>query len=195
LATYGQNRNQPLWLGSIKSNIGHTQAAAGAAGIIKMIQAMRYGVLPKTLHVDAPTPHVDWTTGSIALLTEPQQWPQHGRPRRAAVSSFGISGTNAHIILEQAPPATTPTDAQPDQDTPVTWMLSAKTPTALRQHARQLLHHLTTHPDLSAPDVAATLTTRTLHHHRAAIVGTTREELTDALTALTTGTPHHRLIE
>ncbi|MEU8026569.1 type I polyketide synthase, partial [Micromonospora haikouensis] len=196
LATYGQNRDQPLWLGSIKSNIGHTQAAAGVAGIIKMIQAMRYGVLPKTLHVDAPTPHVDWTTGAVALLTDTQPWPEQGRPRRAAVSSFGISGTNAHIILEQAPPATTPTDAQPaDQDTPVTWMLSAKTPTALRTHAQQLLHHLTTHPELAPPDVAATLATRTLHHHRAAIIGVTQEELTDALTALTTGTPHHRLIQ
>ncbi|WP_455709654.1 type I polyketide synthase, partial [Micromonospora haikouensis] len=197
LATYGQNRDQPLWLGSIKSNIGHTQAAAGAAGIIKMVQAMRHGVLPKTLHVDAPTPHVDWTTGNVALLTEPQQWPDHGRPRRAAVSSFGISGTNAHIILEQPPAAPTPAtdDAQPDPDTPVTWMLSAKTPTALRTHARQLLHHLTTHPELTAPDVAATLTTRTLHHHRAAIVGTTREELTETLTALAAGTPHHRLIQ
>ncbi|MEU8026988.1 beta-ketoacyl synthase N-terminal-like domain-containing protein, partial [Micromonospora haikouensis] len=196
LATYGQNRDQPLWLGSIKSNIGHTQAAAGAAGIIKMIQAMRYGVLPKTLHVDAPTPHVDWTTGAVALLTEPQPWPDQGRPRRAAVSSFGISGTNAHIILEQAPPATTPTDAQPaDQDTPVTWMLSAKTPTALHTHAQRLLHHLTAHPELTAADTAAALATRTLLSHRAAIVGTTREELTDALTALTTGTPHHRLIQ
>ncbi|MFF0825266.1 type I polyketide synthase, partial [Micromonospora haikouensis] len=199
LATYGQNREQPLWLGSIKSNIGHTQAAAGAAGIIKMIQAIRYGILPKTLHVDAPTPHVDWTTGAVALLTEPQQWPEQGRPRRAAVSSFGISGTNAHIILEQAPPATTPTtatDAQPaDQDTPVTWMLSAKTPTALHTHAQQLLHHLTTHPELTPPDVAAALATRALLPHRAAIIGTTQEELTDALTALTTGTPHHRLIQ
>ncbi|WP_431977876.1 beta-ketoacyl synthase N-terminal-like domain-containing protein, partial [Micromonospora haikouensis] len=156
LATYGQNRDQPLWLGSIKSNIGHTQAAAGTAGIIKMIQAIRHGMLPKTLHVDAPTPHVDWTTGNVALLTDPQPWPDHGRPRRAAVSSFGISGTNAHIILEQPPAA--PTPAQPtDQNTPITWMLSAKTPTALRQHAQQLLHHLTTHPELTPPDVAATL--------------------------------------
>ncbi|MFI0773499.1 type I polyketide synthase [Streptomyces sp. NPDC021212] len=175
LATYGQNREEPLWLGSFKSNIGHAQAAAGIGGVIKMIQAMRHATLPKTLHIDEPSPHIDWTTGNVQLLTEARAWPENGHPRRAGVSSFGISGTNAHLILEQAP--TTPVAAAPTTTT-VPWLLSAKTEQALRDQAQRLLDHTTEHPTLHPTDIAHTLATaRATFDHHAAVVGATRDEL------------------
>ncbi|GAA3566887.1 type I polyketide synthase [Nonomuraea rosea] len=181
LAAYGQNRETPLWLGSVKSNLGHTQAAAGVAGVIKMVQAMRYGLLPKTLHVDAPSHHVDWTAGSVSLLTEPTPWPEHDRPRRSAVSSFGISGTNAHLILEAVPQD----EAEPTAaDGPIPWTLSGKTEQAVRDQATRLAEHVRTHPELSPADIGYSLATRTRFPYRATVVGATREELLAQLDAL-----------
>ncbi|WP_455433287.1 SDR family NAD(P)-dependent oxidoreductase [Streptomyces luteogriseus] len=179
LATYGRARTaeQPLWLGSVKSNMGHTQAAAGAAGIIKMVMAMRHGVLPRTLHVDEPTPEVDWTPGTVELLTEQRPWPETNRPRRAGVSSFGISGTNAHVILEQ-PPAEEP--AAPSGPVPggvLPWVLSAHSPTALYAQAERLVAHVTERPGPAPVDIAGALADRTALSHRAVVLGADREEL------------------
>ena len=188
LATYGQDRSTPLWIGSVKSNMGHSQAAAGVAGIIKMVQSMRHQQLPATLHVDEPTPHVDWTMGSVALLTEAQPWPENGTPRRAGVSSFGISGTNAHVIIEQAPVSAAPV-VEVHRPAVVPWALSAKTPEALADQARRLAEHLGAHPDLDAVDVGWTLGGRSSFAHRAVMLGATGDELLTELRGLADDQP------
>ncbi|MEV0221377.1 SDR family NAD(P)-dependent oxidoreductase [Streptomyces sp. NPDC050704] len=191
LATYGQDREQPVYLGSLKSNIGHTMSAAGVGGIIKTVMAMRHGTLPKTLHVDEPSPQVDWSAGAVELLTEAREWPQEaGRPRRAGVSSFGISGTNAHVILEQAPAADEFTAEDPSTGTPRPWplLLSAHDEEALREQAARLLDRLETAPDLALADLAHSLaTTRAALEHRAAATVHDRAEATAAVTALAAG--------
>ncbi|MFJ4521071.1 type I polyketide synthase [Streptomyces sp. NPDC088810] len=194
LATYGaaHTPGRPLWLGSLKSNIGHTVAAAGVGGVIKMIQALHHDTLPRTLHVDEPTPMVDWSSGTVRLLTEPQPWPARpDGPRRAAVSAFGVSGTNAHVILEEAP-ADEPVDGDPVRRPAgaLPWLLSAKTPQALKAQAERLLTHVEDHPDQDPLDLAHSLaTTRTAHAHRAALVGRDREDLTGQLRALADRVP------
>ncbi|MEV4270030.1 type I polyketide synthase, partial [Micromonospora aurantiaca (nom. illeg.)] len=194
LATYGQGRPQdhPLWLGSVKSNIGHAQAAAGVAGVIKMVLAMRHGILPPTLHAEKPSPHIDWTAGSVALLTEARPWPAVDRPRRAAVSSFGISGTNAHTIVEQAPePA--PAQAAPATGVPgdlVACVLSARDAAALHEQARRLRTLVDGEPDLTAADVGRALATaRSAFEHRAVLLPGDRAGLLAALGALADGEP------
>ncbi|MET0422581.1 MAG: beta-ketoacyl synthase N-terminal-like domain-containing protein, partial [Actinoplanes sp.] len=180
LATYGRDRpaGQPLWLGTVKSNIGHTQAAAGVAGVIKMVQAMRHGVLPRTLHVDEPSSHVDWSAGAVELLREPVEWPAEGRVRRAGVSSFGISGTNAHVLLEQAPSAPSTRSSGPTP--PATaWVVSAKSAPALTGQVERLLEVADT---LEPVDVAFSLAAaRTVFEHRTVAVGADRDELLAAL--------------
>ncbi|MFE7132363.1 type I polyketide synthase [Streptomyces sp. NPDC057638] len=186
LATYGQDREQPLWLGSIKSNIGHTQAAAGVAGLIKMVLAMRHETLPKTLHVGAPSTHVDWSSGAVELLTEAQDWPSsEDRPRRAGVSAFGVSGTNAHVILEEPPAASTPaTDADGVSLPVVPWLVSAKSADGVAAQAGRLLGLR----EADSPDVGLSLAvTRSALEHRSFVVGSDAQELRSGLKALAAG--------
>ncbi|MDF5759364.1 type I polyketide synthase, partial [Spongiactinospora sp. TRM90649] len=193
LATYGQEREEPLWLGSIKSNIGHTQAAAGVAGVIKMVMAMRHGVMPRTLHIDRPSSHVDWTAGAVRPLTENRAWQVDGRPRRAGISSFGVSGTNAHTILEEAPEFALEEAAEPAVPGPepvaapyVPLVLSARTAEALRGQAGRLADLLTAG---AAPiDAAHSLvTTRAALEHRAVVLAPDRETAVSRLTGFATG--------
>jgi acyl transferase domain-containing protein/acyl-CoA synthetase (AMP-forming)/AMP-acid ligase II len=185
LAAYGHDRRDPLLLGSVKSNIGHSQAAAGVAGIIKMVQAMEHGVAPKTLYADAPSPYVDWSGGQVELLARPRPWPRADRPRRSAVSSFGIGGTNAHVILEQAPAHSTGGPATLAAR-PVPWLLSAADEGALRAQARGLAAFCRER-DPNSADVAFTLATaRSALAHRAAVPA---GDLT-ALAALGQGEDH-----
>ena len=183
LATYGRHRGhgRPLRLGSIKSNFGHTQAAAGMAGVIKMVEAMRHGVLPKSLHVGKPSEKVDWTAGAVKVLDEAEPWPDTGQPRRSAVSSFGISGTNAHIILEapeSPPPAETRVTVAGGTTDRVPILLSGKSPEAVVAQAARLRTHLVDHPDLALADVGRTLATRrTVFEHRAGLVAADRDDL------------------
>jgi acyl transferase domain-containing protein len=193
LAAYGRDRSteQPLWLGSVKSNLGHTQAAAGVAGVIKMVLAMRHGVLPASLHIDEPTPHVDWASGAVRLLGESVPWPESGRPRRAGVSAFGISGTNAHLILEQAPETAEPESA-PVPSSPggvVPWVVSGQSRAGLRAQARRLAEFVD-QTDADPSDLAWSLVAaRSVLDHRAVIVGGDRFDLRAGLAALAEDVP------
>ncbi|WP_434101097.1 type I polyketide synthase [Streptomyces malaysiensis] len=197
LSTYGRERGaeeRPLWLGSIKSNIGHTQAAAGVAGVMKMVLAMRHGVLPKTLHVDEPSPHVDWTEGAVRLLTDSAEWPETGHPRRAGVSSFGASGTNAHVIVEQAPEEMHVAErvAGPEMSGLVPWVVSAKSEGALRAQAERLLSSVRDETDAvpSVVDVASSLvTTRSVFEHRAVVLAGGHQGFMAGLEAVVDGLP------
>ncbi|MFF1374644.1 type I polyketide synthase [Streptomyces sp. NPDC058308] len=193
VATYGRERpdDRPLWLGSIKSNIGHAQASAGVAGVIKMVMALRNEQLPASLHIDAPTPHVEWEGSGVRLLTESVPWVRGERARRVGVSAFGISGTNAHLILEQAPdvpePVSAPTDDAPTGVVP--WVVSARGEEALRAQADLLAERATTDPRLASPlDVGWSLvTTRSVFEHRAVVVGEDRDALLGGLRSLAAG--------
>ncbi|MFC4517290.1 type I polyketide synthase [Streptomyces ehimensis] len=189
-ATYGKERasDRPLWVGALKSNIGHTQAASGVAGVMKMVLAMQHGVLPVTPHIDAPTPEVDWSSSGISLLTARRPWLAAGRPRRAAVSAFGVSGTNAHVILEEAAPVAN-NPAKPARPLPVTaWVLSAHNGPALAEQASRLGAFAAEHPETSVLDIAWSLAaTRAVMDHRAVVWGTDRAELLAGLQALAEG--------
>ncbi|WP_417282112.1 amino acid adenylation domain-containing protein [Antrihabitans spumae] len=201
LATYGAARkaDAPLLLGSMKSNIGHSQAAAGVAGIIKMVEAMRHGTVPPTLHVDALSPEVDWSSGTVEVVTTPTPWPVPATgsqsPRRAGISSFGISGTNAHVIVEQAPAQAAAAEHARTDDPIVPFLLSAKSADSLPEQATRLLTHIDRHPHLDPVDIAYSLTTRPAFAHRAAVIGRGLRDLRLGLTALAAGEPSTALVQ
>ncbi|MGW5731362.1 MULTISPECIES: type I polyketide synthase [Streptomyces] len=183
LASYGQDRaaGRPLWLGSVKSNMGHAQAAAGVAGVIKMVMAMRHAFLPGTLHADTPSQHVDWSSGAVELLVKGREWSRPDGPRRAAVSSFGVSGTNAHVILEEAPASEQAPRPAPDPDGaagPVPWVVSGKSAAALEAQAQRLKDFVTAQAEVSVADVGLSLAvSRSAFRHRAVVTGAEREPL------------------
>jgi polyketide synthase 1/15 len=201
LAAYGQNRppGRPLWVGSIKSNMGHTQAAAGVAGVIKVVQAMRHGVMPATLHVDVPSVRVDWGSGAVSVLTEARAWPANGRPRRAGVSSFGISGTNAHVILEQGPLGVSETATIADESgdgasssaglSVLPWVISGKSAEGLTAQAGRLSAYLRADQRLDPLDLGYSLARRSVFEHRAVVVGADRQALMTGLAGVAAGEP------
>ncbi|GAA3545420.1 hypothetical protein GCM10022222_31260 [Amycolatopsis ultiminotia] len=192
LATYGRDRDRPLWLGSAKSNIGHTQTAAGVAGLLKMVLALRHRTLPKTLHAEVASPEIDWASGRVQLLTEQRPWETTGGPRRAGVSAFGMSGTNAHVILEEAPAGDPAEPKAPHVLAPAgtAWPLSARTPEALAAQAGRLREFALANPELDPADVGWSLATgRTRFDHRAVVVGAGMEELAAGLASVATGQP------
>ncbi|MEU0150252.1 type I polyketide synthase, partial [Streptomyces sp. NPDC006288] len=200
LATYGQDRPEgsPLWLGSVKSNLGHTQAAAGVAGVMKMVLALRHGLMPRTLYTGTPSTHVDWSAGAVELLSEARDWPREDRPRRAGISAFGVSGTNAHVIVEEAPAFAEPTSAEPaepavDAVLPVVpWPVSARSEDGLTAQAARLASGL---PDRAAVDIGWSLaTTRAALEHRAVVLGADTDELRTRLEALGAGQPAPGLV-
>ncbi|CAA9286651.1 MAG: Modular polyketide synthase, partial [uncultured Corynebacteriales bacterium] len=196
LATYGQGRSpeHPLWIGSVKSNFGHTQSAAGVAGVIKTVMALRHGRLPASLHVDRPSSHVDWDSGAVRVLTGPTAWPDRQRPRRAGVSAFGVSGTNAHLILEE-PPAEDPPPPVPDDGAAVPWVVTARAAGALREQAGRLLDRVAGPDRPVRVDVGWSLVrTRTPFEHRAVVLGHDDEEAAAGLRALAAGEPSPHLL-
>ncbi|AUG80452.1 Putative polyketide synthase [Kitasatospora sp. MMS16-BH015] len=196
LATYGQGRpaGRPVWVGSVKSNIGHAQAAAGVGGVIKMIQAMHHGVLPRMINLDEPSPLVDWSAGDLRLLTEARPWPETGAPRRAAVSAFGASGTNAHVILEQ-PPAEELEEAVPGGEL-LPFLLSGRTEPALRAQAGRLAAFLDRTPGARPADLALSLaTTRTALEHRAVLTARDTAGLRELLAGLAEGAPEAGVVQ
>ncbi|WP_290444006.1 beta-ketoacyl synthase N-terminal-like domain-containing protein, partial [Streptomyces sp. MP131-18] len=201
LATYGQERSQgdrPLWLGSVKSNIGHTQQAAGVAGVIKMVLAMQKGVLPKTLYAETPSTHVEWSAGKVELLQEAREWSAGDRPRRAGVSAFGISGTNAHVIIEEAPLEAAAVVEEEPVAAPVAvlssgvpaWVVSGHSAAALAGQAGRLREHVVGRPEVAVGDVAWSLVAaRSVFEHRAVVLGSEREVLLAGLAAVATDQP------